>query len=345
MSRHILNRFFAAFFLSGVFSCGLAGCSIHPLPADVTGYSTATIVRKIRCEAHDAIMKSMAEILHKKYRHQDIDENNVLDMLDKGIDANSWEMKKLQELADIGILYDFNLSGDEKNNLMLSGDIIKPFKNGSESFSPAAGNMTERNNVRAFTVSDNFTTLVNLTNKKRGGDERHCDFNGSPSGPNFEYPIAGRIGLDEMVQTFVRLAVAGDFVDASVGSDGTPTLNASGAPTLVDTLTFTTTVSGGLTPSVSLMPGGTALQVMNLELAGTVTRMDVHKVIIAMAVGKSTSKLSIADAQQLLTPKTTALLFTPLRKTPHTGGQELAAQAATQYIIRNHLHGVSIVAN
>src|SRR6185295_1159755 len=35
-----------------------AACAIHPLPEDVTGVSTFYIVRQIRCEAREAIIRS-----------------------------------------------------------------------------------------------------------------------------------------------------------------------------------------------------------------------------------------------------------------------------------------------
>ena len=34
----------------------LAGCAIHPLPEDVTGVDTYTIVRQIRCETRQAVI-------------------------------------------------------------------------------------------------------------------------------------------------------------------------------------------------------------------------------------------------------------------------------------------------
>jgi len=42
----------------------VSGCSIHPLPEDVTGVSTYHIVRQIRCEARDTISKVVIGYLH-----------------------------------------------------------------------------------------------------------------------------------------------------------------------------------------------------------------------------------------------------------------------------------------
>jgi hypothetical protein len=341
MLRYFPRKFFISVLSYGVVLSGLGACSIHPLPNDVTGYKTATIVRKIRCEARDAVLSAVLEILHKDGRHPELNDVASLQSLEKK-SLVSWEQNKLNALENIGIVYDFSLHGNETDGLMFTSDIVKPLKNGTETYSPSLGNMTERDNVRAFTVSDSFVSLMKLGSET--GDRHHCDFgNSAPPGPNFEYPIAGRIGLDEMIQTFVRLSVSGDLISPEDPSTGkTPSVDPSGAPTMVDTLTFTTTISAGLTPKIALTPAGTGVQLMNATLVGTAARMDVHKVIIGMAIGKSTINLSPTALAALLTPKTTALFFTPRPKNPTNSGEFLAAQAITQYFIRSDLRRASI---
>jgi hypothetical protein len=312
----------------------LGACSIHPLPNDVTGYKTATIVRKIRCEAKEAIKAAEVEILRR--HHPEITDVNSLPDLST-IPLTSGEKAKLITLVNIGIVYDFSFNGDEMNNLTFNSDIIKTLGNGLATFSPSLGNNLERQNVRAFTVSDSFASLLKLG---KGKDDRdHCEF--TATGPNYEYPIAGRIGLDEMIQTYVRLAVSGDLVaeDASAGAPLTP----AGAATMVDTLIFTTTISAGLTPKVSLNPVGTDVQLMDASLMGMVQRKDIHKVIIGMAVGKSNTPATAAFGL-FSTAKTTALLFTTDPKHPGQSGEALAAQAVTQYIIRHELRTRATIA-
>ena len=41
----------------------LAGCSLHPLPDDVSTYSTEEIVRNVRCEAKEAVRQRIQEAL------------------------------------------------------------------------------------------------------------------------------------------------------------------------------------------------------------------------------------------------------------------------------------------
>jgi hypothetical protein len=342
MLRYFSRKFFAQVFSYGLFSCFLGGCSIHPIPKDVTGYGTATIVRKIRCEARDAIRKVVLEILHKKGHHQEIQEITD-DFSLRQVPLDSWQQTALADVLKIGIVYDFQLTGDETDGLVFGGDIIWPFKNGMASLSPSFTNSTERKNLRAFTVSDSFASLWDLGRNK--GDHHHCQFGTSgSSGPNYEYPIAGRIGLDEMVQTFVRLSVSGDIIAPEDPSnpDNKFSINPSGTPTLVDTLTFTTTVKAGLEPSVTLTPAAPQVQLMDTSLNGTVSRIDTHQVIIGMAVGQSAIHLTPAALAASLTPKTISLFFTSNPKNGGISGEALAAQAVTQYYIRRDLHRLSL---
>jgi len=339
MLRHFPRQFFASAISYGLVSCALGGCSIHPIPKDVTGYDTATIVRKIRCEARDAIRNVVLEILHRGGRHQEVQEITD-DFSLRQLSLNSWEQTTLNDVQNIGIVYDFSLQGDETDNLMLNATILEPFKNGMATVAPSFGNKIERNNVRTFTVSDSFASLSKLGKKNRN----HCHFGASASsGPNYEYPIAGRIGLDEMVKTFVRLAVSGDLVTGQGITDVTTDdiLSPAATPTMVDTLIFTTTVNGGLQPGVTLTPA-TGVQLSNTSLNASITRMDTHEVVIGMAMGKSTVHLSAAALASSLTPKTTSLFFTSNPKDPGRSGEALAAQAVTQYYIRRDLRRASI---
>ena len=51
--------------LLGCFALGFAGCSIHPLPDDVTRLATRQIVHHIRCEARTAIKRAIVDYLRK----------------------------------------------------------------------------------------------------------------------------------------------------------------------------------------------------------------------------------------------------------------------------------------
>ena len=330
MSRH-LYRFFAL-----AFSCGFisSGCSIHPLPKDVTGYETPTLVRKIRCEARDAVRKTVLEILHKNGRHQEIADIESLDP--KTLSLNRWEQQSLADVQRIGIVYDFSLQGIENGGVNFNADIIKPLSNGTETYSPSLSDTLKRDNTRTFTVSDNFYTLLMLG----ANNKDHCKFlpAGANSSPNYQYPIAGRIGLDEMIQTFVRLAVSGDVVGEldPTKVTGGDILSPAGPPTMVDTLIFTTTVGGGLNSMVMLSPMGTALQLKDASLMASASRMDVHMVTIGLAMSPAPSKLSPGAVVAALAPQTSSLFLTQRVKSLGSG-EALAGQAIIQHYIRRDL--------
>lgn len=109
---------------------------------------------------------------------------------------------------------------------------------------------------------------------------------------------------------------------------------------MVDTIIFTTTISAGLTPKVTFSPAGTGVQLMDASLAGTVSRVDTHEVVIGLALGSSPANTGALSA--LLNAKTTALFFTHQAKDPGFSGEVLAAQAVTQEFIRHGHHRVDI---
>jgi hypothetical protein len=328
MAHHSLRKLFVLALL-----CGLGACSIHPLPSDVTGVKTATIVRKIRCEAQTALLNAAIDYVQKR-GHPEVVDKRSLQALFLTLNKNSisrWRLRKLQDLVRIGIVYNFSLEGAETDGVTFSSDIIKPITHGTETLSPSLGNTVKRDNTRGFTVSDNFMTLYSL---ERG----HCDFSPTdPTGPNYEYPIVGRIGIDEMITTFVELAVTGEAVAPQDLGKDPPNLSAPGPPTMVDSIIFTTTISAGLTPKISLSPVGTATQLMDASLAGSVMRVDTHQVIVGLALGPP-----LAGPPASINPKTTALFISTSAKDTGTG-EAAAAQAIAQQILRSRVSREIIV--
>jgi hypothetical protein len=236
--------------LRGVISLALGGslaaCAIHPLPENVTGIKTAAIVERIRCEAADAVRA-----------------------MDQQFGA-----QEHATLAEIGVVYSFTLTMSESDNLALSTNFQKLIRNGTETINPGIANDLMRQNIRVFTIADTYQALP-----------KQKDCTGEATGPNYEYPIAGTIGAGEMIRTFLELALHEDLGNVGQGGSGT-TINpsASGLLTMVDTLTFTTTVSGGATPMITLTPVTAAAQLTSGSLMGSVSRTDVHQVIIGLGL-------------------------------------------------------------
>jgi hypothetical protein len=289
------------------FACGLAACAIHPLPENVTGYDTYTIVRKIRCEARDAIIKQAVVYLQRAgYPY---DERTVLKLKFK--DLRPSDTKLFEYFGGTGIVYAFTLDMTENNNAQFTADVIKPLSHGLFTLSPAAGDNLLRQNIRAFTVTDNFKDLVQKV------DPSYCNLNFAPSGPNYQYPITGTIGIYEMVATFIDMTLFNNLG----GKADVATTPKRGPPTMADTITFTTTISAGLTPKVTFTPVSNRFQLMDASLAATVSRIDKHSVIIG---------LGLANAPVSFNPLAGAFITS----SPTSNGEAAAAQAVAQQINR-----------
>src|ERR1039457_1914575 len=63
----------------GCFAFGLVGCSIHPLPDDVTHLRTSEIVHHIRCEARTAIKRAIIDYFRK------VNLTNFVDLLQQNV--------------------------------------------------------------------------------------------------------------------------------------------------------------------------------------------------------------------------------------------------------------------
>jgi hypothetical protein len=109
----------------------LCGCSIHPLPEDVTGLPTADIVHKIRCEARTAVLKHLG---------------------------------RNDDYANGGIGYDFTFTMTETNNIGAGATFEFPFlsKFGTFSTDVAAGRDKKRETERKFIIAETFEELQGL---------------------------------------------------------------------------------------------------------------------------------------------------------------------------------------
>lgn len=305
-----LNRL--AVSMVAVLTTLFGACSIHPLPEDVTGVSTSVIVRKIRCEARDAVVKKALIYMKSKGFYLDKRQLETLDI--KKTDPY------LQLFAKTGIVFSFSLQGTENNGLTLTGDIINPLRHGVETLNGSLGGSLQRDNIRAFTVTDNFLELAQQIK------DDYCNFASTQS--NYAYPIVGRIGIDEMVDTFVDMTL---FNGLGAKTD-VATAVKRGPPTMADTITFTTTVSGGLTPKVVFTPVGKALQLLDATLAATANRTDKHSVVVGLGLPSAP-----------IYPGSALNAFVTANARPRTG-ETAALQAVNQQIQRFEIAKPFIVA-
>jgi hypothetical protein len=311
---------------------GLAGCAIHPLPENVTGVKTATIVHKIRCEARAAVINAQIAYLHKTYPE-------VADLATLRIRVKQGVSKlvayNLGYFANTGIVYSFSLDGTETNGATFTADVIKPLAHGTATLTPSLGNTLVRENIRAFTISDNFAGLIDVRN-----DEYCAQF--PVADPNYEFPIVGRVGVDEIVTTFIELTV---FDALSPKQDPAAPAPTTASPiAMVDTLNFTTTITAGITPKVTFTPVGTGLQFMDAMLPVTNMRVDKHQVIIGLALAKPYTPPGMIAADAELAKARWKLSYAPfvasnnpqliIATSTADTGEGIALQAVNNQILR-----------
>ena len=188
------------------------------------------------------------------------------------------------------IAYEFTFEITENNNA--TGDITweMPFLSGGNfSLSANAGSQRRRFSNRNFRIVDTFDEL------------RKADCSRETLEKNLIYPIAGEIGIYEVVTTFANLqrAVTAD----ELATDAPPFKDPlAGVFRFADTLKFTTHFNGGVNPTLSLSPVPNSFRVTNVNTGGgpplspqgqttvdpatpglQADRNDVHTVVIAMA--------------------------------------------------------------
>jgi hypothetical protein len=302
----------------------VGGCAIRPVPEDVSGVPTYTIVRQIRCEVRQAIADSAIGWLTA-------DEN--ADRVDPASRAIGFEFAKgrpIQEFRpalfkgrvrsivalffDTGVAYNFELEMTETNNLGTEVNLLKPFTSSKATLGIKGSADRHRKNNRTFTVTDTFGGLARLPDTYCNGQSIGEDYN-YLTRENYIYPITGKIGVKHLVQDFITLTLFANLAGKKDKPDG--------PPTLVDALEFETTISGTLSPKVTFSPVGTALSVTDAALTGTLIRKDLHKITMALAVG--------GGGVKQVKPLRSALFTTSLLTTaPATRSEERAVEALNQ---------------
>lgn len=288
----------------------LAGCSIRPLPEDVTRVPTYHIVRQIRCEAREALGRLAIGWL--KNHRDDAHARRIGLEFDKGIRPISslhynlfrGHTRHIMRLFyDAGIAYNYQLEMTENNDLSAELNFLKPFSDSTFTSPLNASSKRQRVNTRTFTVTDTFSGLLT----KVGAD--YCA--GHLAGENYVYPIAGKIGMEPMIRDFVNLTLFANL-DAPADKNGAP-------PTMTDALAFETTLSASATPKITFIP---ANGLADAAITGSVSRKDAHTVTVGLAIDTASKR----DLQGIR-----STLFRPGLLTA-TGGrsEQIAAEAVNQ---------------
>lgn len=295
---------------------GVGACATHPLPQDFAGVSTHTIVRKIRCEARTALKDNLTQWLNQT---ADPEAKRIGYEFASGRPLGTFSdtlfrgpvREIIQKFENSAIAYDFTFDMTETNNLDATLDLLELFRHAIGTAGISGGIDRTRQNIRTFTITDTFVGL--LTKVK----DDYC--NTFVAENNYNYPITGTIGVGEMIHSFVELALFDNLANPS----------AAGPPTMADTITFTTRLSGSVAPKIVFKPVATGFHVADASLIAAASRTDAHKVIVALAL-----PLSPPAAVQPAARQTKPGLFVTASGTP---AELLAAHAVEQIIFRFEL--------
>lgn len=215
------------------FSLVLVSCSTHPLPEDFARHSTFDIVQKLRCEARDGVISSS---------------------LTRAALENTY----------VGYDFTFDLT---ENNKASGGtlEFLNPFPSGKFTLALSGGADKKRQNLRFFRIVELLEDL--REDAELASSTGPCAIEGRA---NFVYPIAGRVGIEEVLVTYGKLRSVAKFrvKDASVFSD---------------TITFTTKLNAGIKPTLELNSVAGQFRLTKASIDGSVERTDIHKVAIAIA--------------------------------------------------------------
>ena len=120
-----------------IFAAGLAGCSLYPIPDDVSIYSTEQIVRYGRCEVRYAVLVHMLNkhIITEPFNEEDIKkrlkeakrlEKEKAEEKDKEkakipLEPNVTELLKL---AKVAVVYSFDFNITENNRCGIQASLV-----------------------------------------------------------------------------------------------------------------------------------------------------------------------------------------------------------------------------
>jgi hypothetical protein len=234
-----------------VVASGLAGCSVHPLPQDVSFVDTVEIVKRVRCEARaglQAARDAVANNEKKKAHVERIIEGTTIGfefsfLMSETNKAASGELRFKRDGAKKGesfeLVVNANLNGerDEKDKT--------------------------RQNKRVFRVLDDLKELKDTP----------CGRGTVAVGPNLVYPITGSTGMADVVRTYIELET---LTDLAPGKDAKTV-------TFSDDLDFTTTFETAAALDVSLKTAVGSLRLSKVSVAGVAMREDVHSVKVVLA--------------------------------------------------------------
>jgi hypothetical protein len=158
------------------------------------------------------------------------------------------------------IAWDFTFDIHEDNNASADATWGLPYTLGGMFSVTAKGQFDRtRKTFQNFKLKDTFEELYNT----------NCD-KVTPQPENLVYPISGEIGVYEVVKTFILLQQLDNYKAGEVF-------------TFADTLTFTTTLSAGVTPKLVIGAFPDRFRLASANGSFGAGRVDLHKVMLTLA--------------------------------------------------------------
>jgi hypothetical protein len=267
----------------------LAGCSVHPIPDDISPIPTEEIVKSARCELRLGLFEQVERELRKRnitmWKAQELETKEGLakfyGWLKNYVKNNPRDadlLPKLNAYGDVAAAYDFDFNISEHNHADASLAFKNPLKNGVFDFTGGGVVDGTRRGQRVFKAQETFAQLAS----------RDYCIGVRPRDKNLLHPVTGSIGLRRVVQTFVEISEQG-----------------GGKDSFVDTLTFTTTISAGITAGLKINPVPNNFHLVSASGNLSADRTDVHKITISLAFpqekkGKQNRGDVIANDQKVL---------------------------------------------
>jgi hypothetical protein len=157
-------------FIFGLSSLG--GCSIYPLPEDVTSFQSKHIVRITRCQARDAVRVEIQRTL-AAWRHVVVYKRMTGAEMAQWLEdnPNNYHGLRLSDFSpqaarlykfydDTRISYDVTIDSTEMNSAGFDLALLKTFTRGSDLFGIKLQNDRTRQVKRQFRNYDSFDSLA-----------------------------------------------------------------------------------------------------------------------------------------------------------------------------------------
>ena len=243
-----------------------AGCSIHPIPDDVSRYDTAEIVRNVRCEAKEAVRERIQEALYKRGIYhvnpekvlQDTNVFNEIRRRDPILAA------KFKAYGVSLITYDFDFHITEHNKNSGSLNFGMPITPGGNFSLLLDGQFDKtRDGQRTFKTAETFEDLAKL----------RCDDWTQPE-RNMAYPLTGSIGVSKIITTFINISEQGSLDNSKSAKQEENVFK--------DVIKFTTKISGTINPTLKLDPVPDRFRLTNATINKSSDRDDIHQVTITL---------------------------------------------------------------